>query len=74
MGGEWDKMSIMEEAEVIAISGDDGIDRIFPPKEFRETIITSMHQGGKPFAIFFRHLQSVLQVARYEVGDQESHI
>ena len=53
MGGEWDKMSIMEEAEVIAISGDDGIDRIFPPKEFRETIITSMHQGGKHFVIVF---------------------
>merc|ERR1712240_300379 len=53
MGGEWDKLSIMEEAEVIAISGDDGIDRIFPPKEFRETIITSMHQGGKHFAIVF---------------------
>ena len=53
MGGEWDKMSIMEEAKVISVSGDDGIDRIFPPKEFRETIITSMHQGGKHFTIVF---------------------
>ena len=33
MGGEWDKMSIMDEAEVISISGDDGIDRIFPSKD-----------------------------------------
>ena len=34
MGGEWDKMLIMDEAEVISISEDDGIDRIFPPKGF----------------------------------------
>ena len=33
MGGEWNQMSIMEEAEIISISGDDGIDRIFSPKD-----------------------------------------
>merc|ERR1712240_941503 len=49
MGGEWNQMSIMDEAEVISISRDDGIDRIFPPKEFRETIVSSLHQGGKHF-------------------------
>ena len=30
MGGEWSSMSIMDEAEIICISGDD--DRIYPPK------------------------------------------
>ena len=33
MGGEWSIMSIMDKAEVISVSGDDGIDRIFPPKD-----------------------------------------
>ena len=31
MGGEWSSMSIMDEAEVISVSRDDRIDRIFPP-------------------------------------------
>ena len=32
MGGEWGKMAIMQEAEVVYIAVDDGIDRIYPPK------------------------------------------
>ena len=51
MGGEWASMSIMDEAEIICISGDDGIDRIYPPRGFRERIINSIHQGGKHFDI-----------------------
>ena len=43
----------MDEAEVISISGDDGIDRIYPPKGFRERIISSMHRGGKHYMIVF---------------------
>ena len=53
MGGEWDSMSIMDEAEIIIVSGDDGIDRIYPPKAFRETIISRIHQGGKHYAIVY---------------------
>ena len=34
MGGEWDKMGVMDEAEVVYINRDDGIDRIYPPKEY----------------------------------------
>ena len=47
MGGEWDKMGVMDEAEVVYISGDDGIDRIYPPKGYREYIIELTHKGGK---------------------------
>ena len=43
----------MDEAEVVSISGVDGIDRIYPPKEFWERIIASIHRGGKHFAIVF---------------------
>ena len=32
MGGEWDMIGIMEEAEVLYISGTYGIDRICPQK------------------------------------------
>ena len=51
MGREWDSMSIMEEAEIISIHGTDKIDRIYPPKEFREKIISSIHKGGKHVAV-----------------------
>lgn len=53
MGGEWSSMSIMNKAEVISVSGDDGINRLYPPKEFCEKIILSIHRGGKHYAIVF---------------------
>ena len=47
MGGEGGKMGLMDEAKVVFISGDDGIDRIYPPKEYRKEIIEKTHKGGK---------------------------
>ena len=47
MGGKWDKMGVMQEAEVVYISGDNGIDRIYPPKAHRKTINELLHKGGK---------------------------
>ena len=38
---------MMDEAEVVFISGDDGIDRIYPPKEYRKQIIEKTNEGGK---------------------------
>ena len=32
MGGKWNSLSIMDKAEVVSVSGDDGIDRIYLPK------------------------------------------
>ena len=49
LGGERHMMSIMDEAKIICISGGNGIDRIYPPKGFREKIIKLIHQGGKHF-------------------------
>ena len=46
-GGKWDKMGVMDEAEVVYISGDDGVDRIYPPKGYRKRIIELTHEGGK---------------------------
>ena len=40
-------MGVMDEAEVVFISGDDGIDRIYPPKEYRKQIIEKTHEGSK---------------------------
>ena len=40
-------MGVMDEAEVIFISGDDGVDRIYPPKGYRKRIIEMTHEGGK---------------------------
>ena len=47
MGGEWDKMGVMDEAEVVYISGDDVVDRIYPHKVYRKHIIELTHEGGK---------------------------
>ena len=68
MGGEWDKMGVMDEAEVVYISGDDGVDRIYPPKEYRKHIIelTSGHHPG--------HLLHTLQVAQDETVDKTTHL
>ena len=41
----------MDEGEIICISGDDGIDRIYQLRGFRERIICSIHQGGNHFKI-----------------------
>ena len=46
MGGEWGNMGVMDEAEVVYISGDDGIDRIYPPKEYRKHKIEKTHKEG----------------------------
>ena len=32
MGGEWGSLSIIDKAEVVSVRGDDGINRIYPPK------------------------------------------
>ena len=47
MGGEWNMMSIMEEAEVVCISGTDGVDRIYPPKQYRQHNFELINKGGK---------------------------
>ena len=47
MGDEWGKMRVMDEAEVVYISGDDGIDQIYLPKEYRKQIIEKTYEGGK---------------------------
>ena len=47
MGGKWGKMGVMDKAEVVFISGDDGVDRISPPKEYRKQIIEKTREGGK---------------------------
>ena len=40
-------MGVMDEAEVVYINGDDGIDRIYPPKEYIKHIIEVTHNRGK---------------------------
>ena len=47
MGGKWGKMGVMDKAEVVFISGDNGIDRIYPSKEYRKQIIEKTPEGSK---------------------------
>ena len=37
--GEWNRLGIMKEAEIVYLTGTDGIDRIYPPKAYRSKIL-----------------------------------
>ena len=42
MRGEWNMMGIMEEAKIVCISSADRVDRIYPPKQYREKNISTL--------------------------------
>ena len=44
-------MGVMDEAEVVYISGDDRVDRIYPPKEYRKRKLELTRKGGKQLDI-----------------------
>ena len=44
--GEWDRMHIMQEGEVVYVAGTDGIDRIYSPKGLRELNPGGLTPGG----------------------------
>ena len=58
-------MGIMDEAEVVCISGVDGVDRIYLPKQYWQHIIELIHRGGK-------HLDIVLATCALHRGVQMS--
>ena len=47
----------MKEAEIVCLTGTDGIDRIYPPKAYRSKILEILHSGG-------RQLDVVMERAR----------
>ena len=51
MRGEWGRTGVIDEAEVVYISGDDGVDRIYLPKAYRKHIIELTHKGGNTWIL-----------------------
>ena len=47
MGGEWGKLEIMDQSDIIVLQEKHGVTKIYPPKEYRSHIIDSLHSGGR---------------------------
>ena len=47
MGGEWTRLDILTDADVIVLEETNGVSRIYPPIAYREKILNSLHQGGR---------------------------
>ena len=47
MGGEWSRLDVMDDADIVQLSEKHGVTKIYPPKEYRSHIIDSLHSGGR---------------------------
>ena len=47
IGGEWGKLEIMDQSDIIVLQEKQGVTKIYPPKEYRSHIIDSLHSGGR---------------------------
>ena len=57
MGGEWPKLELLPEAEVIVLRESSQVSKIYPPKAYRPLILEELHKSG-------RQLDAVLLRAR----------
>ena len=55
MGGEWPKLEILDEFEVIVLRETDTVSKIFPPRQYRPLILKKLHESGrKEDSVFLR--------------------
>ena len=47
MGGEWSRLEILSNYEIVTYMDANGLSRIYPPAAYREKIIESLHVGGR---------------------------
>ena len=47
MGGEWPKLEILPEAEVIILRENSQVSKIYPPKAYRPLILDELHRSGR---------------------------
>ena len=47
MGGEWARLEILTDFEVIVFNENDGVSRIYPPVSYRDKFLDFLHQGGR---------------------------
>ena len=57
IGGEWPKLEILDEFEVIVLRETDTVSKIFPPRQYRPLILEELHKSGrKEDSVFLRTL------------------
>ena len=55
MGGEWPKLEILDEFEIIVLRETNTVSKIFPPKQYRPLILEELHKSGrKEDSVFLR--------------------
>ena len=59
MGGEWPKLEILDEFEVIVLRETDTVSKIFSPRQYRPLILEKLHESGRKEDLVFlkTHLQ-----------------
>ena len=55
MGGEWPKLIVMDEFDIIVLRENDSVSKIYPPKLYRPLILEELHKSGrKEDSVFLR--------------------
>ena len=55
MGGEWPKLELLEEFEIIILRETESVSKIFPPRQYRPLILEELHKSGrKEDSVFLR--------------------
>ena len=69
MGGEWPKLEVLDEFEVIVLRETDTVSKIFPPRQYRPLILEELHKSGrKEDSVFLRtHLHYIWPTIRKDV-------
>ena len=47
MGGEWPKLEVLPEADVIVLRESSSVSKIYPPKAYRPLILEELHKSGR---------------------------
>ena len=53
MGGEWPKLEILPEADVIILRDSSTVSKIYPPVSYRPLILEELHKSGRQSAAVF---------------------
>ena len=55
MGGEWPKLELLEEFDIIVLRESETTSKIYPPRQFRPLILEELHKSGrKEDSVFLR--------------------
>ena len=47
MGGEWPKLELLDEFEIIVLRETESVSKIFPPRQYRPLILEELHKSGR---------------------------